>query len=487
MYCDLCGQRHAAFPSLSIHSRAKQHPPQAVTHQSTTYDLGIKNIETPSDETEDPGPTKSAVTTARQKQALSIQQPKSADTRRRITISEDAWTTSSERLRSPSSTSNTPVRNVINDYMNNPFIHRHGRRFLRDPTSPYPLPVDLDELHRQSLRTIMLLNIYGSPICSPSFDDIPPTKVLEIGCGSALWSSACHDYFSRQGHSRISFTGLDIAPLAPDLTKQGLRWRFVQHDLRRSPLPFKDGEFDLVFIKDAGLAKTLPVVNGNPFTESLRVLKTGGTIELWESDHVFRSLLPCPTMPPGTPEDDVEQAVDTATYIISPSTAFAKAQNKYLLDYNTWVERAFDRRGLIIAPCSLAGWTLSAEPDLWYDLGSRRIAIPFGDVRWEQEGEGSAQPPVKVQSHRPSSQKAEMRANLRGKHLTAPQAALRRSALSTTVRFIEGLEPLLKTESGKRQDEWDRWWASMMHDLLEANGTLNGECLEVGAWWGRKS
>ena len=41
-------------------------------------------------------------------------------------------------------------------------------------------------------------------------------------------------------------------------------------------------------------------------------------------------------------------------------------------------------------------------------------------------------------------------------------------------------------ESGKKKDEWDRWWGNMMTDLFEHDGTVNGECLEVGNWWARK-
>lgn len=48
------------------------------------------------------------------------------------------------------------------------------------------------------------------------------------------------------------------------------------------------------------------------------------------------------------------------------------------------------------------------------------------------------------------------------------------------------MEPVLKAESGKRQDEWDRWWANLTSDLLEQNGTINGECLELGACWAQK-
>ena len=53
--------------------------------------------------------------------------------------------------------------------------------------------------------------------------------------------------------------------------------------------------------------------------------------------------------------------------------------------------------------------------------------------------------------------------------------------------MIEGLEPMLMEASGKSKDEWDRWWAAMITDLLHDEGTANGECLEVGAWWGQKT
>jgi len=45
---------------------------------------------------------------------------------------------------------------------------------------------------------------------------------------------------------------------------------------------------------------------------------------------------------------------------------------------------------------------------------------------------------------------------------------------------------MLMEASGKSKDEWDRWWASMVTDLLQDEGAANGECLEVGAWWGQK-
>lgn len=379
-----------------------------------------------------------------------------------------------------------------NDYKTTPFAHRHGRRYLRDPSIAYPLPVDLVELHRQNLRTLLLIHVFGTPFCAPFFQHRTPRRVLEIACGSALWSSCAHDFFKRQGHSEVSFTGLDIAPLAPDLRKQGVNWRFVQHDLRKPPFPFHDGEFDFIFVKDtvfcAGAAGV--GVELNPLTELVRYLAPGGVIEVWESDLLFRCLLPAPSTGPGVRKDDVKQAESTGTYLISTGTPFAKAQNKYLQDYNVWAEKAIDKIDFTAAPCALMGLTFSSEPEVYSSVDSRRIAIPLGELRWEREGIGGAPPTLKKKTSRgkSDSQKASSSQELRVtcEPLTPDQLDLRRTALLTVLGLIEGLEPLLMKESGKKQDEWNRWWAALNTDVLKRNGLSNGECLEVGAWWARK-
>ncbi|MCJ1363167.1 hypothetical protein MMC16_002274 [Acarospora aff. strigata] len=369
---------------------------------------------------------------------------------------------------------------------------RHGRRYLRDPTIPYPLPVDLPELHRQSLRTLMLMQVFGKPFCSPFSKERPPKKILEIACGSALWSSTCHEYLVRCGISDVSFTGLDIASLAPNLNERGVNWRFVQHDLRKSPLPFPDEEFDLVFVKDTGFWAATVGLKADPLSEPLRLLRPGGALEVWDSDYTIRTLLPHPPVAFSVADKDQEQAELTATYTTAPGTPFTVAQNSYLKDYNSWVQEALDRRRLTAVPCALVGLVFSGEPEALGGVGSRRIAIPFGEVRWEREGVGDRRSGTKKPARRPLSTTAsKASAKEDGKQsrhhsLDANQAALRRTALLTVVQMIESLEPMLKEASGKTQDEWDRWWAGMTADLLEQKGTASGECLEVGAWWGQK-
>jgi len=381
-------------------------------------------------------------------------------------------------------------RHSEDDYRSMPFTYRLGRRYLRDPTIAYPLPVDLVEIHRQNLRTLLLTEVYGAPFCAPLFQHRPPKKVLEVACGSALWSSGAHDFFKRRGCSNVSFTGLDIAPLAPDLRQHGVNWRFVQHDLRKPPLPFEDEEFDYIFVKDTVFCAAGLGVEVNPLMELMRYLKPGGVIEVWESDLLFRCLLPSPPTTLGTSKDDVEQAASTATYAIAAGTPFTKAQNSYLQDYNIWAEKALDKIEATAAPCALMGLTFSSEPEVFGSVGSRRIAIPLGEVRWEQEGIGRDSLSQKKRTGREKSEasraSAAGQASVERRSLTPDQRALRRAALTTVLGLIQGLEPLLMKESGKKQDEWDRWWAGLNSDLLEGDGLLNGECLEVGAWWARK-
>lgn len=356
----------------------------------------------------------------------------------------------------------------LTDYNTYPLARYGDRTFFRDPENTYPLPCDLSEIHRQSLRTMMLLRVFGGPFCNPHLANHPPKRVLEIACGSGLWSGLCHEYFVRRGQPNVSFVGLDMVSLAPDLRKQGMNWQFKRHDLRKPRLPFPDDYFDFVFIKDAGMCSSSPAQQASGLSEPLRVLRSGGILEVWDSDWVFRSLLPNPAPARQTSTKDQEIAESTATYTFSSATPFTRAQNKFLVDYNSWVEKSFDRRKLTALPCATIGLSFNSEVDLLENVDSRRIAIPLGDLRWEREGTGK-------------DSKGRAR-----KSLTPEQASLRRTALITVIQMIEGLEPLLMEASGKGRDEWDRWWAAMTADLFQKGSLASGECLEVSAWWGQK-
>ncbi|KAI2643636.1 hypothetical protein GGS21DRAFT_27313 [Xylaria nigripes] len=382
------------------------------------------------------------------------------------------------------------------------FVVRNGRTYINDSTLPYPLPVDLPELHRQSLRTVLMLQLFGGPILSTAFASKPPTRVLDVGCGAGFWSMMCYRYFKQHGYSSISFTGLDIVPLGgagadanvkPD---KDMHWRFVQHDMRQCPWPFADGEFDLVMVKDMSFVTSFrdsPVI----MEEYLRVLKPGGVLEFWETDSTIRMLRPHTTKistkrvhddddDSSDGEDNEDNAERLGAYVMTNNTQISAPLNSYLVDYNGWTSKALEARGLSAVPCTLIGAYLLQEAESMTDVHSKRLAVPLSEIRWEREGVGGVV--TKDGKSYIDSQKGKSKDQdwKDGSPLTPAQSALRRAALESSVNLILALEPLLREVSGKSQEEWDTWAGKMANDLLREGGTSWGECLEVGVWTSRK-
>ncbi|KAH9909880.1 hypothetical protein F4778DRAFT_789228 [Xylariomycetidae sp. FL2044] len=386
-----------------------------------------------------------------------------------------------------------------------PLIIRNNRTYIHDPSLPYPLPVDLAELHRQSLRTLLLFQLFRGPIISQVFTNKPPARILEVGCGSAFWSMMCHRYFAQHGHSSISFTGIDIVPLAgasldasskPD---KDMRWKFVQHDIRRIPWPLPDEEFDLIMVKDMSLASAHRDVQ-TLIDEYIRLLKPGGVLEIWDTDSSIRMLRPhvlktsaaqAKHGSEGESGDDEEDDASVAgAYVMTTNTPLSAPLNPFLVEYNSWVNKALESRGLSAVPCTFVGPQLLQESDALTDIQSKRLAVPLSEIRWEREGVGGVvtkDGKSYIDSMKGKSKATDLKGGKAGgKGLNPGQAALRRTALETTTGLILSLEPILKEASGKSQDEWDGWTGKMMNDLLREGGTTWGECLEVGAWTARK-
>ncbi len=347
----------------------------------------------------------------------------------------------------------------------------HGQKYLSDPQSYYPLPFSLSEMHRQVLRTLMLVEVFGSPLCSPLWKKAPPKRILEVGCGNGYWSAMCHKHFARQGHT-VSFTGIDIAPVASDMRSEGMDWRFVQHDIRKVSIPFKDEEFDVIMLKDLALIPPALNLTANLMEEYSRCLRPGGQMEIWDSDSTIRLLAPHATASSSDSEseiDDEKHAESTGTYTITPQTTFKPAQNTYITEYNEWITISLTKLGFTTMPCTLMAGFLAEEPQLT-DVQTRRLAIPLSEIRWEKADDSETKD--KELSHKSK--------------LTEDQAALRQTALLTFVMWIESMSPHLKDASEKTVGEWDRWYAGMMDSLLSQHGTAVGECLEIGAWWATK-
>ena len=279
----------------------------------------------------------------------------------------------------------------------------------------------------------------------------------------------------------------------------GMQWRFVQHDLRSVPIPFKDEEFDVIMVKDLALISSALNLTANLMEEYFRCLKVGGQMEVWDSDSTIRLLAPhtpnssiersdgssSTSSPPGPlsspssqddpgngrTDNDQAQAEGTGTYVITPQTPFRDAQNPYLAEYNEWITTALTKRGFTTMPCTLMGPLLAQEPQLG-SVETRRIAIPLSQIRWERQDE---------------SENGRMINSPDGKRvLTESQRALRETALTQFVMWVDSMEPFLQDAAGKNQEEWDRWYSDMMQSLMEGKGTEAGECLEIGAWWATK-
>ncbi|KAF5025118.1 hypothetical protein F66182_2819 [Fusarium sp. NRRL 66182] len=375
-----------------------------------------------------------------------------------------------------------------------PFIIRNGRTYYNDPTSAYPLPTDLAELHRQSLRTLLMIQVYGAPVYTQSLRVNPPQRILEVGCGTGFWSMMCHRYYKERGHSGIQFTGVDIAPLAPgslgspaDVCKpdKDMKWRFVQHDLRQQPWPFADAEFDMIMVKDTFLM--VPSHVYQLFVEEyVRVLKPGGILEIWDSDPTFRMLRPhVPSALPGSNEvEEHEAALDLGAYLMTSKTPLSAPLNSFLVEYNTWLSRTLEARQLSPVPCSLITAYLHQEAEDIMEIKTKRLAIPLSEVRWEREGVGGVV--TKDGKSYVEMKKSTPHQKVEKKTLTAAQSALRKTALLTVAQQVSALEPILREASGKSQDEWDVWIGKMMADLMSENGTTWGECLELGVWSAKK-
>ncbi|KXJ92644.1 hypothetical protein Micbo1qcDRAFT_194040 [Microdochium bolleyi] len=381
-----------------------------------------------------------------------------------------------------------------------PLVVRNNRTYINDPSLPYPLPVDLQELHRQSLRTLLLFQLLGGPITSPVFAKKAPLRVLEVGCGSGFWSMMCHRYFDQKGF-KVSFTGMDVIPLCgsgldpnskPD---NDMNWRFVQHDVRNVPWPFADGEFDLVMAKDMCLVAG-PSDSPEIWDENIRVTAPGGVLELWETDHTIRMLRPHAPVAKGrarpADEEDSEEEEDEVAklgvYTITSNTPLSPPTNTFLSDYNGWITKALDKRGLSAVPnTQMTPWLLQ-EAESLTDISSIRLAVPLSEIRWEREGVGGVVTKGDGKSYIDSSKGKYRAGDAKGgsKTLTELQTALRRTALETVVGLIHSFEPILRETSSKSQDEWDGWVGKMMNDLMREGGTSWGECLEVGAWSAKK-
>lgn len=367
-------------------------------------------------------------------------------------------------------------------------VKKAGRTYLSrtDVSVPYPLPVDLAETHRQILFAQLTALVYDTPILAGDFDvPLPPRRVLELGCDTGWWSAACHEHLRARGHrGAVEFVGMDIKP--PSAGGLGLdaeadaSWEYVQHDLNQHPWPFPDGAFDLVMARNIALA-----LDGRHYSETVqeyvRVLRPGGTLELWEHDITLRALRPevrhyrqqqqqqqQEQREQSSPPPPSKDLAVLGVYPVADSAAFRAAVNPHATQYNTWVTAGLADVELPTMPCSyldamLRGHLVGASEDLDTEgMLVKRLAIPLSvrPMAWERDHEGEGE----VEALGPD------------------QEVIRRTALENFVAMVEAFGPMLQAKSGMDPSDWDLWLGKAKRDWLEGGGFAFGECMEVGVW-----
>ncbi|KAI5801214.1 hypothetical protein EDC01DRAFT_612616 [Geopyxis carbonaria] len=368
---------------------------------------------------------------------------------------------------------------------NSPFTMHQGRRYIADESVVYPLPNDVKELSRQALVHEMTCELVGGL----HFSDIPhdkiPRRVLDIGCGTAIWCASMSDEFARRGCPGVEFVGVDLVPVYTDM--KGVNFKYVQSDITKEPLPFPDGSFDMVVSRDLALAIPATAMFSDITSEIERVLKPGGIFEIFAYDCTMRALQRTQTL----------YEPRTSAYPISSATHFSTSENPYIVQYNDRMTALLTHLNIPSAPCTqiapailmLETLTLTAQ---------KRIAIPLDEIWWESPGasdtssvssarstdsshrKGSFAIPPSQQRHRSSTTTSSTSG------LTDNERAVRALAKLVWIQSIDSLEPRLREVNKIDLDEWERWYRDLMWNTMENQGLRNGECIEFGAFWGRK-
>lgn len=399
-------------------------------------------------------------------------------------------------LGSPTGTRKTSVfSTAAGNSKASPFRFISGRRFHSDEACVYVLPCDIPELTRQGLKHHLFREVFGGYHMADFSDPKKiPSKVLDIGCGTGIWIASMHDEFAAKGRDDVKFVGMDIVPVYAPMTD--VDFTFVRHNCLSFPYPFKDGEFDYIFIRDVTLAIPDTSISSDMVVECLRVLREGGTLEIQCSkylriasnfhglllilaaDHSIRSL--SQTKAPRT---------ECGTYTITTATQFeAQPKNTHVQFFNTRLRRLLSKRGLSPTPCTSIGMLLSME-DCLTNNHSVRYALPLDKIWWET-GSGRDDSPTSergggAELNRKNSVGAKNTLN-QSSVLSENDMALRYQAKLQVKQFVDALEPHWIEVRDLPGEDFSKPYKEMTMSFFQEGGLRNGECLEFGAWWSTK-
>ncbi|KAI0052694.1 hypothetical protein FA95DRAFT_1592645 [Auriscalpium vulgare] len=180
------------------------------------------------------------------------------------------------------------------------FKMKSGRKHHPYPLkeAPYPRNYERVVIDHDVWETTFCMQLSGS--LTFHVFPTPPTKVLDLGCGSGSWILEG----ARQWRN-CEFVGLDLVPLHPDLshlrsTDLSARITWVQANCLEG-LPFPNDEFDFVHVKR--IAHGIPEDKWDGLLEEIvRVMKPGAAFEMLEEELSFPGKPPAaPLSRPSTP------------------------------------------------------------------------------------------------------------------------------------------------------------------------------------------
>ncbi|RIA88298.1 S-adenosyl-L-methionine-dependent methyltransferase [Glomus cerebriforme] len=168
--------------------------------------------------------------------------------------------------------------------INNPYRFINGRKYFNYKDSIYPLPVDDEECYRSQNQHFLFHHIWEENFSSPVKQILEKGgKVLDICCGSGTWLLEMATEYRR-----TEFVGVDMIPIFPSEIKPH-NSIFIQYDVLNG-LPFKDDEFDLVYIQNSSICFTESQWKEIVIPEMIRVTKPNGWIEFMEVELKIENL-----------------------------------------------------------------------------------------------------------------------------------------------------------------------------------------------------
>ncbi|CAG8438907.1 8530_t:CDS:2 [Funneliformis mosseae] len=179
---------------------------------------------------------------------------------------------------SPSGTVSTINNCNKNVKCNNKGFYRfiNGRKYFDMDGSSYALPVDDEECDRLQIQHFLFRHVWQRNFSSPVKQMLENgCKVLDVGCGPGTWLL---DMAAEYGQSR--FIGFDMVATFPSEIKPH-NLSFIQANLLDG-LPFKDNEFDFVYMQNCSMCFTETQWKEKVIPEMMRVTKKDGWVEFME-------------------------------------------------------------------------------------------------------------------------------------------------------------------------------------------------------------